>query len=287
MFSFNTTIGSGIAYAQVLPQASTGPSIAYPTPPFTPIIIKGIKIFPDEPFRFNFIVDSGDSDLKNEELENESKTLIKYFLTTLTVPGEDLWVNLSFYEKNRIMPENFGRTVMGRDMLAQDYLLKQLTSSLLYPEGETGEKFWEQVYSKIYERYGKTDIPEASFKKIWIVPGKAQVYEHNDSAFITESYMKVMLEEDFEAVNKNKESLKIIQSDNEVNGVNDIARITNQVMRETVIPEIEKEINSGKGFIKLRQIYNSMIMASWFKRNLRRGILKDIYFGQSRVGGVD
>ena len=30
---------------------------------------------------------------------------------------------------------------MGRDMLAQDYILKQLTASLIYPEKDLGKDF--------------------------------------------------------------------------------------------------------------------------------------------------
>jgi ABC-type sulfate/molybdate transport systems ATPase subunit len=66
----------------------------------------------------------------------ESSKLIKYFLASLTIPEKDLWVNLSHpYEKDRMIArKNLGQTEMGRDMLAQDYILKQLTASLIYPE---------------------------------------------------------------------------------------------------------------------------------------------------------
>jgi hypothetical protein len=37
-----------------------------------------------------------------------------------------LWVNLSPYEDNRIMPEKLSQTTMGQDLLSMDYLLKQL-----------------------------------------------------------------------------------------------------------------------------------------------------------------
>ena len=40
----------------------------------------------------------------------------------------------------------FGQTEMGRDLLAQDYMLKQLTASLMYPEKELGQEFWNRVY---------------------------------------------------------------------------------------------------------------------------------------------
>jgi len=51
-------------------------------------------------------------------------------------------VTQSAYEKDRIIPEQLGQTVMGRDMLAQDYILKQLTASLIYPE-----KIFQSNYS--------------------------------------------------------------------------------------------------------------------------------------------
>jgi len=33
--------------------------------------------------------------LLNDELKDESRKLIKYFLASLTIPEKDLWVNLS------------------------------------------------------------------------------------------------------------------------------------------------------------------------------------------------
>src|SRR5258708_3917413 len=124
---------------------------------FNPPILQGIKVHPDNPLRFDFILDKGDSNdvipakagIQNQEqLKQESTKLIKYFLASLTIPEKDLWVNLSPYEKDRIVPESFGQTEMGRDLLAQDYILKQITASLIYPEDETGKKFWKRVYEE-------------------------------------------------------------------------------------------------------------------------------------------
>ena len=89
----------------------------------------------------------------------ESSKLIKYFLAALTTPENEMWVNLSPYEKDRIIPDAFGITEMGRDLLAQDYILKQITSSLMYPEDELGSRFWDKVYAAAYEKFGSVDIP--------------------------------------------------------------------------------------------------------------------------------
>lgn len=112
---------------------------------FTLLLLKAVRIQPDNPFQFDFIVDQGSSKLSDDELKRESKKLIRYFLAALTTPENDLWVNLSPYEKDRIIPQSFGITEMGRDLLGQDYLLKQITATLLYHEGELGKKYWDQV----------------------------------------------------------------------------------------------------------------------------------------------
>ena len=134
------------------------------------------------------------------ELEAEATRLAKYFLAALTVPQEDLWVNLSPYERDRIIPEQLGYTDMGRDLLAQDYILKQLTASLMYPEDELGQKFWDRVYTKAQELYGTTDIPFNTFNKVWIMPEKGVVYENGNTGIVVESRLKVMLESDYLAL---------------------------------------------------------------------------------------
>ena len=173
------------------------------SPGFTPVMLKGIKINPENPLQIDFIVDTGNSKFKEEELKQESAKLIKYFLASLTVPEKDLWVNLSPYEKDRIIPQEFGVTEMGRDLLAQDYLLKQLTASLIYPEHDLGKTFWQKVYEKAQRLYGKTDMPINTFNKVWIVPDKAVVYESEGTAFVTETHLKVMLEGDYLALKQN------------------------------------------------------------------------------------
>jgi len=46
---------------------------------------------------------------------------------------------------------------MGRDMLAQDYLLKQLAASLLHPDNEPGNSFWKNVLENSQAMDGKSE----------------------------------------------------------------------------------------------------------------------------------
>ncbi|MFC1510057.1 hypothetical protein ACFL49_00135 [Candidatus Omnitrophota bacterium] len=91
---------------------------------YMPAMITGVTIHPDNPLRFDFIVDKGETGIEGQDLRVEGKRLVKYFLAALTVPENEMWVNLSPYEKDRIIPESFGDTEMGQDLLAQDYMLK-------------------------------------------------------------------------------------------------------------------------------------------------------------------
>ena len=78
--------------------------------------------------------------MEGNEKKEEYKSLVKYFLASLAIPDDDQWVNLSPYEKGRIIKDNFGKTEMGRDLLGEDYILKQITSSLIYPEDGLGTR---------------------------------------------------------------------------------------------------------------------------------------------------
>ena len=278
-----------------LPQASAQMNSSLPLPGtmvnlssrFAPPQLKGIQIDADNPLKFNFLIDQGTDKLSSPVKEEEYNKLIKYFLVALTIPEEELWVNLSPYEQDRIIPDQFGQTEMGRDLLAQDYLLKQLSASLLYPEQDLGKEFWDRVFQEAYQRYGNTRMPVNTFNKIWIVPDEAMVYEKGDMAFLVHSHLKVMLEEDYLALNKNKDEKKFGMKDlssAEAQTVNDIS---SRVVREVILPAIEKEVNEGQNFATLRQITSSLILATWYKKTLKESLLAQVYVDRGKVKGVD
>src|SRR5580698_8609198 len=56
------------------------------SPEFTPAILKGIVIHPENAFKFDFIVYKGDKVFTEVQKKEEYTTLIKYFLASLAVP---------------------------------------------------------------------------------------------------------------------------------------------------------------------------------------------------------
>ncbi len=260
------------------------------SPEFNPIVLKGIKVHPENPFQFDFILDQGDtknpsspnapaSQVGDPEFKEQANKLIKYFLASLTTPEKDLWVNLSPYEKDRIVPESFGQTEMGRDLLAQDYLLKQITASLMYPEDEIGREFWKKIYKVAQEKYGTTEVPINTFNKVWIVPEKAIVYENSKAgtAYIVESRLKVMLEKDYLAEEKNTTPAKAPNQN----------AWQEEIIRDIIIPELTKEVNTGKNFAQLRQVYQSVILATWYKKKIKQSILQQVYLDMNKTSGIN
>jgi hypothetical protein len=275
--------GNYPAYAQAVSLPVPGAMVNL-SPAYEPVIIKGLTIHKDNPFLFDFIVDIGQDKLSGEPLKKEGEKLIKYFLASLAIPDTDVWVNLSPYEKNRMIPEALGQTDMGRDLLQQDYILKQITASLIYPEKDLGKKFWDRVYSKARQMFGTTQIPVNTFNKVWIMADRAEVFEHNQTAFVVDQHLKVMLEEDYLALQKHNKNLPFL---NTSGGNPDTTHsITSSIIKQIILPELEKEINTGKNFANLRQIFNSIILSSWYKKNLKAALLNQIYANQSKVKGI-
>ncbi len=244
------------------------------SPAFRPATLMGIKVDPKNALKFDFLIDKGDENASSLEIKNEADRLIRYFMAALTVPEKDVWVNLSPYEKDRIVPEILGQTAMGRDLLAQDYILKQITASLIYPDNQLGRTFWKRVYEETVKRFGRSSEPINTFNKVWIMPDEASVYENpiTFSAYVTNTRLKVMLEEDYLALNKNKTQSKTNR--------------TSQIIREVILPELTREINSGKNFAMLRQIYNSLILSAWYKKKLKISLLGQVYADKNKVAGI-
>ena len=274
-------------YAQSVLNLPVPGTMIAPSVVFCPAIITGMTIHPENPLQFDFIVDIGDDHLQDEALKKESNKLINYFMATLTVPEDEMWVNLSPYEKNRIIANGLSKTEMGRDMLAQDYILKQLTASFLYPEGKVGQEFWQRVYSRTQEKFGTTEIPIDLFNKVWIIPQDATVYVNGNNVFVTHSHLKVMLEQDYLALENNQGTDKHGLGNATKNDIDIIGDTSAQIIREVLLPEIEKEVNQGKNFANLRQIYNSMILATWYKKKLKNGLLGNIYFDKNKTNGIE
>lgn len=253
-----------------------GVPLATLTPAYTPALLKGMVINLQDPLKFDFIIQKGDRELDASSRQVEYQRLIKYFLTSLTVPDTDQWVNLSPYEQTRMIADNFGATRMGHDFLAQDYLLKQITSSLSDPQSELGSRFWKKIYEQAYQKFGRTDVPTDVFNKVWITPESVKLYEKDNTVYVLDSRLKVQLEADYLASRNAQEAV----DDDEM------TTLSKQVMREVILPALDKEVNEGENFAVLRQVYSGMLLAAWYKRTLKESVLTGVYGNKSKLAGL-
>jgi len=284
VLSFSLVLGPSAAQAQSVLNLPIPGTMITPSPAFVPVLLKGMTVHPDDPLKFDFIIDSGNTDFTPDEIKKETEKLVKYFLASMTVPKDDLWVNLSPYEAQRIIPEELGKTELGRDMLTQDYILKQLTASLMYPEEELGKKFWDKIYKQAKEQFGTSEIPVNTFNKVWILPERATVYEHEQTVYIVDTYLKVMLDSDYQAM-----SHEVDSEDGRSKGEDRSSNLDLQssIIKEIIIPAIEHEVNTGTHFAPLRQIYHSLILAKWYKETIKNSLLSQVYADKNLIAGIE
>lgn len=185
---------SGVPY---LPETGT---LITPSIPYDPARLIGLKLNNKDPLCLTFIMTLGDEPDRNSVLYSEAATLVDYFLTCLAIPEKELWVNLSPSERDRIIPSTLSRTRMGKDLLAQDYLMKQFNASLMYPELPTGAKYWETVYKRVGGSRASSESIVNTFNKVWIVPEFAKVSQFGGLVLTTDLCLDVLLEEDHKAL---------------------------------------------------------------------------------------
>ena len=94
---------------------------------------------------------------------------------------------------------------------------------------------------------------------------------------MVESKLKVMLEEDYLAMDKNSHAVSLRKQ----------SAGASQVVRDVILPELAKEINQGKNFAQLRQVYNSLILATWYKKKIKDSILNQVYSDKNKVLGLN
>ncbi|MCX5711530.1 MAG: hypothetical protein NTY47_00440, partial [Candidatus Omnitrophica bacterium] len=86
----------------------------------------------------------------------------------------------------------------------------------------------------------------------------------SEGAYVYKATLKVMLEEDYLESHKSQ-----VTSHNDYSFKDPRSKVLNeyssQLIREKIIPQLTKRINTSKDYAPLRQVYYSLILAQWFK----------------------
>lgn len=196
---------------------------------------------------FNFLLNKGD--IIASPLSKETQKLVNYFFLGLLLPNNDFWVNLQPDTPERLTSTGLTKTDMGKVLLEQDLQLKKDVAKYLSPKNSLGRKLWEEFYKIVgtsQVKHKKIDFNN----RVWIIPDIAMIAETEQGALIKEAKFKVLSESEY--LNKNTDDQE--------------HKIYENIFKQIIIPQITNDVNFSKQYAPLRQIYNSLILAEWYKR---------------------
>lgn len=248
-------------------------------------VLKGIGFYRESPAEVDFYFDRMDKGaLTVQDIEQAGK----YFLGFLTINEKDVWVNLSPFEKERIMPQSLAKTDIGKGLLIADYLLKRTTASLLNPNSAYGKKFWQTVYALGGDYSHGEEVLRRTYQRIWIVPGETEIVEYvghegkekgQIKAFIKKAKLNVMVEQDYKAVG----SEQVPMSQNKTYLATDHGKLITEIFRCQILPVIERHVNESEAFASLRQLYHVFTLAQYSKGYFGENNAYDRYIDANKI----
>jgi hypothetical protein len=226
-----------------------------PSDSIWPPFVTGLAYPLDDFLKLGFMLGRHpDHQLEHSEILELQARLGRYMNTMLVVSGENLNVNLSPEQEWGGLTKPLRGTELGRDLLAQDLELKRLVARLLYPGDDPGKRFWATV---------EQDSPTGdmgSFLRVWIVPGQASVKEGMKDGVaqinIEKMRLRVLCEVDYASLQSFFEHAEASSAEQ--------GRII-KAFQTTILPEVQKAVDTNFQFGLLRQIYSVLLLAKWIK----------------------
>ena len=239
---------------------------------YTPPTLKSLIVHPESQDNyFDFILDTQEEVIEDEErLEPLAKELIDYFFLGITLPSEDLWVNLNSVQESQVTSPRLALTDIGKVLLEADLTLKRDCSRFTDPRTKTGKEYWDKLQARLNEEgLNTTQLPIGN--RFWIIPEEAAVEEDPDNHTVTivKSKLKVCLEQEYLKLTPNNH---IIASSSPLSSKQLLTQqICDFTMKQTILPHIQERVNYAQEYSKLRQVYNSLILAEYYKQKYHNG----------------
>ena len=233
---------------------------------------------------FQVLLDPGSlkDKLSQEQIKGLAQEQIDYFRVGLSLPNSKFWVNLRPDAPQDIIEPELEQTEVGRIMLESDLQLKKDTALFTSPQTKEGRVYWDKLYKKAGELFGTENITIPTLTRPWIVPGEiilreaegaasAERARASRSAYVYKATLKVMLEEDYLSQKSKPNSLdpnlQPLTSNYNFSDprMKELNVYSSQLIRELILPKLTQEVNSGKNYSALRQVYFSLVLSRWFK----------------------
>ncbi len=131
-------------------------------------------------------------------------------------------------------------------MLQKDLQLKKEFAKFSHPNTILGEKYWNELAKMV----GNVSISN----RLWIVPGKIDLYATPTEIYIVDAKLDVKLESEYLNSIGQKSGNRNLQSE--------------QITKNLILPEIIRAVNNDDTFAELRQVYYARIMAECYEKHL-------------------
>ena len=236
-----------------------------PNPPdnggvdFSTLKIRYLSENPGEDYSFGAVL-SGEptiGEASSPEAEGDSLAWDSLYIW-LALPSDTFWVNLNPNEPDRVADVEMGKTDVGRIMLEADFEMKKTVAKLFHPDSELGQVFWDKVYAYIEERGASTVC--FSFRQ-WIVPGEVIAWSTQDSIYIKDAKLDIKLESEYLEI-AGRDPAGMGCGPNADPAVQDYME---EQFRQMILPELINEVNTAPEYNDLRRIFNSRVIAEWYK----------------------
>ncbi|MFA5100893.1 MAG: hypothetical protein WC547_08435, partial [Candidatus Omnitrophota bacterium] len=225
---------------------------------FRPVHLRSIS-FNDTDHAVGFILDKGDTkEPARAGIETEAGKLSEYFQIGLRLPDRSFWVNLRPDSPLDIIDPAVEKTDVGRILLEADVQLKRDLARFTAPKTVLGKMYWDKLYAKAEYLFGHSDAEIPTVTRPWIVPGEILLGESPSGAYVYKALLKVCLEQDHIRTPSVNDPV-----DPRFSALNEYS---SELLRNTIIPELTREVNTSRRYAGLRQVYYSLILAQWFKK---------------------
>ena len=253
---------------------------------FTSIQLNYISTFSDQEFGiFNYALKAKKAEKGSKiiDIEDATELSLNAFFIGLTLPESDFWVNLNPWEPDVIIDENLGKTDIGRIMLEADLQMKRDFCKYKNPnESEVAEEYWGLYTAKLKELTegcaekhpeeikDARDIYFVPLTRHWIVPDKTNAYEEENEVYIDDTTFTIFSEPVFQystwdIVGQNSSLLSQECKDDLNSSAIELGYYVYANEHDLILPLVVREVNYGRNYSALRQVYTSLALAQWYK----------------------
>ncbi|MFI9810251.1 LPXTG cell wall anchor domain-containing protein [Streptomyces sp. NPDC052301] len=173
--------------------------------------------------------------------------------TWLALTPDKFWVNLNPDQPDKIMDSTFASTDAGRILLEADLAMKADFAHQMNPDKNPEAKnFWD---GEVKDKDGIPCFPEV---RLWIEPKPAKVREQDGGIYILDAPLKVSTEWMDMAWHAPGARTCTFTEDQK--------RQSERLLRQYVMPGVDKAVNTGDAYKDLRRVYASRVAAEWIRQ---------------------